>query len=728
MEVTQRSILLVTQDPVSRGRLNDALKSWGYAVQSVEASNDWIACFRQSPSDLVILDTTCLSQGEPNACARLREWAGPVLPIIFAADDHDDLMIAHALKSGATDFFLSNVSTDLIGHRISCLFRHQEALLEQLQAEGRNAAMLNAVPDPIFEIDIDGVVLDFRAPVKHSLTVGSEAYVGKSIATMLDPESARVCLAAIAEAAQNGTSMRNEFALRRPNFTRWYELSIARKPKERGQKQRFIAVAHDITVRKEAEAHIARLAYFDSLTGLPNRHAFLERVVSELHRVGESGNKLAVLFMDLDGFKNINDTMGHAAGDVILQRVAKRLRHSLRPGDILARTDEASEHGAIDASDSTQTGISTEIARLGGDEFTALIMNIDDPQAAMAIAARISDSMRRPFKLEGRDITLTASIGIAMYPDDGRDGATLLKHADTAMYHAKSTGRNNVQLYSATLTSDLVERVNLENALSEALDRNQFHLLYQPQIDAATGRMTSVEALIRWTHPERGAIPPLKFIPVAEQTGLIEKIGDWVLRTACADAAKWQSQGHAVRVAVNISPVQLQAADIAPRILSILAAAKLDGQWLELEVTEGVLIEHADHARTALSQLRDHGVHITLDDFGTGFSSLTYLTTMPISHIKIDRSFVARLQEGGESAAVVRAVLAMAKGLKLKATAEGVETASQARTLLAMACDNLQGFHFARPMPAADVPTCLRRRWPVTSTEVASNEPVRAIA
>lgn len=444
-----------------------------------------------------------------------------------------------------------------------------------------------------------------------------------------------------------------------------------------------------------AEKKIRQLAYFDTLTGLPNRQSFLESVEQEIARARLDGRKLAVLFMDLDGFKNINDTMGHGSGDLILQMVADRLRQELRPYDLVSRPSNAQADVGF--------------ARLGGDEFTALIRDIARPEDALGIAHRIRDLMRRPFRLDKREMPLTTSIGIALYPDDGEDAPALLKHADTAMYHAKDRGRDNCQLYSASLTEQAVERMTLESNLRLALVRNEFHIVYQPQYDLQKGRILAVEALIRWQHPEQGLIEPLEFIPIAEENGLIIPIGEWVLRTACADAARWQRAGHCLRVAVNLSPMQFRDPNLINMILETLSLTELAPGLLELEVTESMAMEASGIA--TLQALCQAGVSIALDDFGTGYSSMSYLRNMPLNTLKVDRRFVNALPGEDKDRAIVRAILSLAKSLDFSVTAEGVETLEQAQTLNDMACTSLQGFYFSEPIAAADIPALLSKKW-----------------
>jgi len=446
---------------------------------------------------------------------------------------------------------------------------------------------------------------------------------------------------------------------------------------------------------QQAEARIRRMAYFDSLTELPNRRSFLERVEREIRRARQNRRTLAVLFMDLDGFKGINDTLGHSCGDRVLKATADRLREALRPSDMISR--DIAGAGNSDA----------ELARIGGDEFTALMLDVVRPEDALVAAHRIRDAMRRPFLLEGRELFVTASIGIAMYPQDGADGTALLKNADTAMYHAKARGRDNCQYYSALLTELAVQRMDRETSLRLALQRDELRLAYQPQYDLGQERVLSLEALVRWRHPEHGIIMPLDFIPLAETNGLIVPIGVWVLHQACTDAAAWRAAGHAVRVAVNLSALQFRDPALVRTVLETLAQTGLPAQCLELEVTESTVMEEGGIA--TLLALSRAGVNIALDDFGTGYSSMSSLRHFPLDNLKIDKSFVKALPGLERDQAIVRGILSLARSLEFRVTAEGVETFDQARLLRAMGCDSLQGFLFSRPIPASEVPAVLAR-------------------
>jgi len=697
MMTTPARILVVDDEPTAVVLMRAALQKAGFDVCTAIDGEDALRQFRASRFDMVMLDVEMPGLTGHEVCATLRAEAGELLPIVMVTGMDDVQSIDTAYQAGATDFIAKPINWALVGHRVRYLLRGYQSSLDLRAAEARNAAVLKAVPDLLFELDIDGRYIDYHSPSSDLLAAPVEALIGKTVNEILPPAAAEVCMSALRAAHENGSSTGKQFELPLPHGTFWFELSVSRKATGDGAKPHFIALSRNITERKEAEQKILRLAYFDTLTGLPNRQFFLERVNREIQRAQKNGRKLGVLFMDLDGFKNINDTMGHSAGDLILQWAADRLQHGLRPSDMVSRAVE--------------TGGEVELARLGGDEFTAMILDVTRPEDALVVAHRILHLMRRPFVLNGREVMLTTSIGIALFPDDGADGATLLKHADTAMYHAKDTGRDNCQFYSASLTEQAMQRMELETSLRLALERGEFGLVYQPQFDVNAARIRSVEALIRWMHPEQGVIEPLDFIPLAEENGLIIPIGQWVLRTACTDAARWQRAGYGVRVAVNLSPLQFRDPNLVQTVLDALAQSGLAAELLELEITEGAVMEDSGATLATLNALRAAGVQVALDDFGTGYSSMSYLKRMPLNNLKVDRSFVQGLPHDAENFAIVRAILSLAKSLGFNVTAEGVETFEQSQALRNLACDTLQGFYFSKPVPAASIPALLTKQW-----------------
>lgn len=451
MTERRRTILVVDDDADARLIMRAALRKAGYEVRVAEGGHDALREFRSQACDLVMLDVDMPDLSGHEVCAILRAEAGPLLPIVMVTGMDDVASVETAYQHGATDFIAKPVHWALLGHRLRYIFRSHQAMLDLRAAEARNAAVLNAIPDLLLEVDIDGRYLDYRAPRADLTSESAATPVGKTLADLLPPAQAAVCMEALQTALQNGLCNGAQIELPARAGKAWFELSIARKTVAAGEKPRFIVLSRDITQRKVAEAQVARLAYFDSLTGLPNRQSFLDRVSREVQRAAQESQKLAVMFMDLDGFKTVNDTLGHASGDLILQCAAARLRDGLRPADLLSRPTGFGEFegdkGGADAE--------LDLARLGGDEFTALLLDIEHPQDAIVVAERIVRLMREPFMVEGRGVYLSTSIGIALFPDDGADAITLLKRADAAMYQAKRLGRDNAQIYSVSRIDDL---------------------------------------------------------------------------------------------------------------------------------------------------------------------------------------------------------------------------------------------------------------------------------
>jgi diguanylate cyclase (GGDEF)-like protein len=433
---------------------------------------------------------------------------------------------------------------------------------------------------------------------------------------------------------------------------------------------------------------VRSLAYYDSLTGLPNRLSLKERLAQALEQARATGKLVAAFFIDLDHFSRINDTLGHDAGDQLLQQVAIRLRASCRD-----REDEVAL---------AQDALSADVARLGGDEFTVIIPGLTQPEDAAKLARRILSGLAHPIRVAGQEIFVNASIGIAIYPEDGEDLETLLMHADTAMYKAKEHGGSSYQAYSRAMNASALQRLTLEQALRRALERDEFELHYQPIVDATTGATAGAEALVRWRHPDLGLLLPSEFIPLAEENGLIVPLGEWVLRQACAQNRAWQNAGLTpIRVAVNLSSRQLRRS-LPDMVGRVLQTTDLDARFLGLELTESLLVKHQKEDIDTLHALRAMGLHLAVDDFGTGYSSFSYLKHLPLDALKIDRSFIREITTSQDDAAITTAIIAMAHALGLKVVGEGVETAGQRDVLQGQGCDALQGYLFSRPV-AADV-------------------------
>jgi diguanylate cyclase (GGDEF)-like protein len=458
---------------------------------------------------------------------------------------------------------------------------------------------------------------------------------------------------------------------------------------------RTMQALEDIRQSKRA---IHRLAFYDALTNLPNRRLFADRLNRALERARHGNSKLALLFIDIDNFKRVNDSFGHNVGDRLLRTVANHLVACLRPCDPVVYLKEPED---------------VAVARLGGDEFTVLLTDMDRPEDAARVARRIIEAISAPFLIGSDEVVVTPSIGIALYPHDGDCIEDLIKNADTAMFHAKEHGKNRYQFYDNSMSNAAIERLALENALRRAVANGEFELHYQPAIDIATRRVVGLEALLRWNHPHSGQISPAEFIPLAEETGLIVPIGEWVLQTVCMQMHSWQAAGMApLRVAVNLSACQFRQARLRQVIEDALQASAVDPGCLELELTETVILEDVQTSSLVLRDLNRMGVRISLDDFGTGYSSLSLLKRLPLNTLKIDRSFISDVTSDSDDAAIVDSIIRLAHNLRLSVIAEGVETAEQLEFLREHGCDAVQGYYFARPQPAAALEAWLQQHAP----------------
>jgi diguanylate cyclase (GGDEF)-like protein len=444
-----------------------------------------------------------------------------------------------------------------------------------------------------------------------------------------------------------------------------------------------------------------RLANCDPLTGLPNRATFIRRLDAAIERGAHDGAVIGLLHIDLNRFKQINDTLGHSVGDELLRRVAERLETSVRGTDAVARDAER------------RTGL---LSRLGGDEFSVLLTDLGREDNAALVARRIRIAMQAPFDRDGRELFVNASIGISVFPGDGADSETLLKNAEIAMYHAKQQGAVEAEFYRKELNLRSLERLNLEHALRRALERNELELYYQPKVAVLTGHIAGAEALLRWHHPELGMVPPAEFVPIAEECGLITDIGEWVLRAACDQAAQWDREGYPpIPISVNVSQQQLAQNRLVDTLAQLQATCRLCSNRIVLELTESLLMDDAEASIRMLGTLREMGLALSLDDFGTGYSSLAYLKRFPLDELKIDRSFIRGVPQSPADAAIVQTIIVLARSLGLKVVAEGVENEAQLRFLGQLGCDEYQGFLFSKPLPVEQFDRLRRERLACTA-------------
>ncbi|RDH81484.1 MAG: response regulator receiver protein [endosymbiont of Galathealinum brachiosum] len=562
---------------------------------------------------------------------------------------------------------------------------------ELLQANEEMNAVFAAIPDQLFHLDSSGRVINYKLGQSSHHYLKSEKLINQHLNDVLDIEVVDKFQVSIKQVLEQLSIKHFEFIIYHDKKLYYYEVRMMPV-----KSREVIALIRDVTERKLAEEQIAFLAYHDSLTALPNNRLFKDRLEHAISQAERSNKILAIMFLDLDRFKLINDTMGHSAGDELLKITSQRLIEAVRKTDSVA----------INAN-----GNSSSIARFGGDEFTILLDDVENIQAIIRIAERIVENVSQPMMLERQEVHISTSIGIAIYPDDGKQADEILKHADSAMYHAKAQGRNNFQFFADSMNQSSVELLALENNLHKAIDNNELCLYYQPQVSVVTGQVVGMEALIRWQHPERGFVSPGVFIPVAEETGLIMQIGEWVFREACSQGVEWLRSGYQLeKISVNLSARQLKDEGLPVLIALILEETGMPADKLCIELTETALILDPEIALARLKKIKELGIALSLDDFGTGYSSLSYLKRFPIDTLKIDQAFIRDVKVDHEDAALVKAIISMAHGLGMDVIAEGVEVQEQLEFLGANACDTIQGYLFSRPLPAKEMEDLLIKR------------------
>jgi len=696
-------ILTVDDDATTRAFLRSYLEEAGYEVNEAASGEDALTAFATRRPRLVLLDVAMPGMDGFTTCAALRALpGGATLPIVMLTGMDDLQAITRAYEVGATDFEVKSVHWIVLAQRIRYLLRASDAMDELLQSESRLEAAQRIARVGNWEWEI--------ATGQHLWSTETRRLLGVTEAGVIPthdlflrrvhPEDRSQVEAALMHAAREGASYNLEHRVLLPDGSECVVHGQAECiAMTNGRGACLAGTLQDITERRRAEERIRRLAYFDAQTELPNRVLFQERVEQAVVDARRAGRLVALLFMDLDHFKRVNDTLGHSAGDQLLAEVAARLVRAVRDTDPLTR-------GTEDLPDAV-------LARHGGDEFIVCLSGINRAEDAARVAARVLASFEEPVHLNGGDVFMTASVGISLYPQDGDTAETLLKHADVAMYHAKSSGRNNYQFYDATLSSRAFQRLALETGLRRAIERGELVLHFQPIIDAVAGVPVGAEALVRWQHPEMGLVGPDEFIPLAEESGLVVPIGEWVLEEATRVQAVWRERGHPVAVAVNLSAQQFRRPGLVDQVRRAVGAAGGTPEGLCLEMTESVLMKQGQReAEQTLCRLKDLGVCLAIDDFGTGYSSLSYLARFPVDILKLDRSFVRGIEVNADGAAITAAVAAMARSLRVEPLAEGVECAVQRDMLSQQGFRLMQGYLFGKPMPEPEFSASLAARWP----------------
>jgi diguanylate cyclase (GGDEF)-like protein/PAS domain S-box-containing protein len=614
----------------------------------------------------------------------------PHIPILVLSSSQDEDVAKEAVKRGAQDYLLKGRFDSYMLPKALRSMVERAAIADALFDEKERAQVtLNSIGDAVISSDIGGQVT-YLNPVAERMTGWSlEEAAGHPLAEVfriIDGTTREAVRNPMALAIQENKTVGltpNCVLVRRDGVEAAIEDSAAPIHDRRGGVSGAVMVFHDVSTARALSVRMSYLAQHDGLTDLPNRILFNDRLTQAIALAQRHQQKLALLYLDVDRFKHINDSLGHTVGDHLLQSVAQRLVASVRNSDT--------------------------VSRQGGDEFVILLSEVRHAQDAAVAAEKVRVALTAPHYIDQHDLHLTASIGIVIYPDDGMEGKTLLTNADFAMYHAKESGRNNYQFFRPDMNVSAIERQSLEEGLRHAVERKEFVLHYQPQMDLDTRAIIGVEALIRWHHPQRGLVGPAQFIPVAEECGFIVPFGRWVLREACRQGRAWQDAGlPPMRIAVNISAAELRAKDYVAGVRAILLETGLEPGYLELELTETFLMQDSTSTTDVLQALKGMGVHLALDDFGTGYSSLSYLRRFPIDTLKIDQSFVRDLTTDADDASIVSAVISMGKSLHKRVVAEGVETPEQLAFLQEQNCPEGQGYYLSQPLVAGQLTQLLR--------------------
>jgi diguanylate cyclase (GGDEF)-like protein/PAS domain S-box-containing protein len=698
MSINEQKILVVDDDPVVLKSLKDLLAIRGFNPNTAIGGQEAICQLDQNDYDLVLLDLHMPYVSGHDVMDYINSNKIDTSVIIVSGETSFEAA-KNACTQGAYDFLRKPYATDELIITITNALKEKHLKKQNLfmqqqlsESERLHRYIVNTSPDIIYILDQDGHFTFINERIESLLGFSKEEIVGKHYSFLVhhdDMEQAKY----VFNERRIGTRAAKNIELRlkckddgksRHFNNRTLPIELSAMGMYTGDSQSSSSytgtygVARDVTERKIAEETINFQAYHDLLTKLPNRALLRDRLSLAISQAKREDEKLAVMFLDLDRFKNINDSLGHMIGDELLQQVSMRLKECIRAADTLAR--------------------------FGGDEFTLMLPRLHNARDdASKLANKITNILKQPFIIEGHELYVSASIGIALYPQDGTSIDTLIKHADVAMYHVKGQGKNGYQFYSNEMNVPYLEKLSLDTGIHRALDNNEFSLVYQPQVNLRTGEIVGVEALLRWEHPEHGAISPSEFIPFAEESGLIIDIGYWVVKTACAELSRWRTAGlPEIRMSINISACQLMEDNIVRNIINIMKDYDVPGSCIELEITENAIMDDMDSIIRKLQELSSHGITIAIDDFGTGYSSLSYLHKLPIHTLKIDRTFLkeSRINKGDNT--IINTIVAMAKGLSLNVIAEGVESQAQLEYLREIDCSEAQGFLFGKPL-ASDV-------------------------
>ena len=719
LEDQKANILVVDDNAGKRLALVSVLETLNQNVITADSGRDALRCLLEHDFAVILLDVQMpLMNGFETARLIRSRQQSESTPIIFVtAFSRGETDMVEGYSLGAVDFIFTPIIPEILRakvsvfvdlyHKIQAIKRHEEHL--EILVEQRTAALtleiaerkqaevairklsgaMEKVADSIFITDVNGVIEYINAAFETVTGFCRQEAIGKTPRVLKSDKHDEQFYQKIWETVLQGEVYRNVCINRRKNGQLYHEaITITPLTDEQGKVTHFITSGKDITENIQTQERLHHLAHHDALTGLPNRTLFVERLKHALARAERRKRSVAVMFLDMDRFKVVNDTLGHEAGDRLLQAMAARLHACVREGDT--------------------------VARFGGDEFAGFLSDVASPEDVAIVVSKFLDALAPPFTIDGHELFISGSIGISLYPEDGTDTQTLMKNADTAMYRAKQQGGNTSEFYHPEMNAHALTRLGWETGLRRALEREEFSVHYQPQFDLSGGGVVGFEALIRWDNLESGAVSPSEFIPLLEETGLIIPVGEWILRTACAQHEAWQKAGlPPMRIAVNISSRQFDNSELLKTLQRVLEERCMLPEFLELEITESILMKNSAPDIEALQTLSRMGMRFAIDDFGTGYSSLTYLKRFPINVLKIDKAFVQDITVNVDDAAIVRAIITMAHSLGMKTVAEGVETREQLDYLRTQGCDFAQGFYFSPPLSGDDITHLLKINLPL---------------
>ncbi len=694
-----RSRVLVADDePTQLFLTQQALESEGYLVETAENGQQALDLFSQTHPDIILLDVIMPAMDGFATCEAIRHLpASRHIPILMVTGLEDLTSINKAYDSGATDFITKPLNWRILAQRVRYMLRASQAMMQLQQSEELLANAQRIARLGNWEWDPRNRQMQWSAEIFRLFQVTPEDTRPSmhNLISLIAPEDRQCFQEALEETARLRKKNTLEVRTAAGRHTRHLDARIDIKScrPEAPESLRLVGTFQDITRHKRAMEKIRFLASYDTLTGLPNRDLFKEQLHKAISEARRSHGMVGIMVLNIDRFKRINDSLGNAAGDQLIREVGERLKKSVRQEDSLGRNLHKEK---------------INISRRGGDEFSLLFSGITRPYDLTRLAHRMQKTLRQPYVIDDQEVFITASIGIAIFPADGDDAAQLLKNGDTALHYAKEQGWGSCQFYSDSINDFAIEQMQMESGLMQALDKDQFTLYYQPQVNISLQRITGVEALIRWKHPELGLVPPLKFIPLAEDSGLINEIGTWLIHTACAQQVAWVRSGYPpLRVGINVSAVQFRSDSLIDTVAQALEKTGLDPGFLELELTESIILNESAELIDIMQRLKQLGVRIVVDDFGTGYSSLRYLKHFPLDALKIDRSFIRDIPEDPNDTALALAIMSIARSLSMGVIAEGVETRAQFDFLARHFCQEIQGYLFSPPVPASTLTTLL---------------------